>query len=248
MGLWDWYPVFLREMILFKRRLFKLGYFLSALMIPIIYFLVFGLGLGRSVQLPSQDYISFLIPGLVAMSSMTNSYSWIANSVNLGKLYFKTFQILVQAPISFFHIVLGEVLSGMIKGFFAAFLILLVGIFTGFKSFLTLPFFVALFLNCFLFASLGFVVGLLSKGHEETAAYSNFFILPMAFFCGTFFPLEKIPSLLKPLVYILPLTHTNILIRKAYFDFEALISMLIIIGYSIFCFSLGIKLMKDYTE
>lgn len=248
MGLWDWYPVFLREMMLFKRRLFKFGYLLSALMVPILYFLVFGLGLGKNVQLSSQDYLTFLVPGLVGMSSMINSYSWIANSVNLGRLYFRTFQILVQAPISFFHVVLGEVFSGMVKGLFAAILILLVGYLTGFKSFFSLTFLTALFLNCFLFASLGFVVGLVSKGHEETASYSNFFILPMAFFCGTFFPLENLPFFIKPLIYILPLTHTNILIRKSSFDSEAWLSLLILILYSGLLFFLGIRLMRNYTE
>lgn len=171
MNICDWYPVFLREMILFRRRLFKLGYLLSA------------------------------------MSSITNSYNWIANSVNLGRLYFKTFQALVQAPISFFHIVLGEVLSGVVKGLFAVPLMVVVGILTDSKDFITLPFLVALFLNCFLFASLGFVVGLISKGHEETAT-----------------------------------------IRKHFLDLKALISLLVLIVYSIFCFSWGIKLMKNYTE
>lgn len=244
----DWYPIFLREMLLFKRKLLKLGYLLSAMMIPVIYLIVFGLGLGRSVRLSSQDYLSFLIPGLVAMSSMTNSYNWIANSINLGKLYFKTFQILLLSPVSSFHIILGEVISGIIKGLFAGALIIIVGFLTLHYNFITLPFVVALFLNCFLFASLGFVVGMLSKGHEETATYSNFFILPMAFFCGTFFPLDRIPSVLKPLIYILPLTHTNILIRKEFFDKEAFVALFILILYSIFCFLWGVKLIKNYSE
>ncbi|MCS7279849.1 MAG: ABC transporter permease [Thermodesulfobacteriaceae bacterium] len=248
MKVWDWYPVFLREMLLFKRRLFKLGYLLSAMMIPIIYLVVFGLGLGRNVQFSSQDYLSFLIPGLVAMSSMTNSYNWIANSVNLGRLYFKTFQVLLQAPISLVHLILGEVFSGMVKGLFAALLIILAGLLTAPNFFITLPLVIALILNCFLFASLGFTVGMLSKGHEETATYFNFFILPMAFFCGTFFPIEKIPTFLKPVVYLLPLTHTNILIRKEFFDLEALIAILVLLIYSVFCFLWGITLIKNYSE
>jgi Nod factor-specific ABC transporter NodJ protein len=248
MNILGWYPIFLREMLLFKRKLLKLGYLLSAMIIPIIYLIVFGLGLGRSVRFSSQDYLSFLIPGLVAMSSMTNSYNWIANSVNLGRLYFKTFQVLLLSPLPFFHIVLGEVFSGIIKGLFAATLIIIVGFLTLHYNFITFPFIIALFLNCFLFASLGFTVGMISKGHEETATYSNFFILPMAFFCGTFFPIERIPSFLKPIIYVLPLTHTNILIRKEFFDAESFISLFVLIFYSTLCFVWGMKLMKNYSE
>lgn len=249
MGSWDWYPIFLREIILFKRKLFKLGYLLSTMMIPIIYLIVFGLGLGRGVQIFSgKDYLDFLIPGLVAMSSMTNSYNWIANSVNLGKLYFKTFQIFIQVPVSSFSIVWGEVLSGMVKGLFAASLIIVVGLLTTSKSFITFPFLIALILNCFLFASLGFTVGMLSKSHEETASYFNFFILPMAFFCGTFFPIDRIPQVFKPIVYVLPLTYTNILIRKESFDLESFIALLVLLLYSTFCFSWGATLIKHYSE
>jgi len=244
----DWYPIFLREMLLFKRKFFRFGYLLSAMMLPIIYLLVFGLGLGRGFRILGKDYLVFLIPGLVAMSSMTNSYNWIANSVNLGKLYFRTFQVLIQAPIPFYHIALGEIFAGIVKGLFAALLIVMVGLLTAGNSFITFPFFVALLLNCFLFASLGFTVGLLSKGHEETATYSNFFIVPMGFFCGTFFPIERIPSFLKPVVYLLPLTHTNILIRKTSFDFDALLSLFVLLIYSLLFFFWGIWLMKNYTE
>ena len=46
----EWYPIYLKEMLLFKRKLFKLGYLFSAMVVPVIYLVAFGLGLGRSVQ------------------------------------------------------------------------------------------------------------------------------------------------------------------------------------------------------
>ena len=156
--------------------------------------------------------------------------------------------MLYLAPISYNAIIIGEVLAGMIKGLFAASLIIAVGFLTSPNFGLTLPFIIALFLNCFLFASLGFVVGMLSKGHEETATYSNFFILPMGFFCGTFFPIERIPDFLKPIVYLFPLTYTNILIRKEVFDNVALISILVLIFYSFILFGLGLRTLKNYSE
>jgi len=110
------------------------------------------------------------------------------------------------------------------------------------------PFLIALFLNCFLFASLGVVVGMITKNHEETSVYSNFFILPMAFFSGTFFPIERIPMFLKWIIFVLPLTHTNILMRKERIDFQCLVSMATIIGYSIILFFYGLHLIKRYSE
>ena len=111
-----WYPVLLRELLLFRSKLLKLGYLFSAMVVPIIYLVTFGLGLGRSVPVQGMDYLCFLIPGLVAMSSMNNSYTWVASALNLNRLYFKTFQILVQSPVKPSAIMIGEVLAGMVKG------------------------------------------------------------------------------------------------------------------------------------
>lgn len=243
-----WYPIFFREMLLFRRKLLRLGYLFSSMVVPIIYLLAFGLGLGRSVRIQGADYLTFLIPGLIAMSSMNNSYTWVSTALNLNRLYFKTFQIFVQAPISPSSILIGEVLSGMVKGLFASVLIILVGFLVSTKFFITPLFLIALFINCFLFSSLGVIIGMLAKSHEDTATYSNFFITPMAFFSGTFFPVDKIPQFIKPIIYLMPLTHTNIVIRKAALDTEGLISFAVLIIYSIAFFVYGSRLIKRYSE
>lgn len=244
-----WYPIFLKEMLQFKRKLLRLGYIFSAMMAPIIYLVTFGLGLGRTVKLSEgTDYLTFLLPGLVAMSSMNNSYSWVASSLNLSRLYFKTFQVYIQSPIKPFSIMIGEVLAGMVKGLFASLLILIVGFVVPSKFSINLIFVITLLLNCFMFASLGVITGMITKSHEDTATYSNFFIMPMAFFSGTFFSVDRIPMIFKPIIYVMPLTHTNIVIRKNCLDTEGIVSLLVIIFYCLFFFLVGSNLMKKYSE
>jgi Nod factor-specific ABC transporter NodJ protein len=243
-----WYPIFLKEMLHFKRRLLKLGYLFSAMVVPIIYLIAFGFGLGRSVRIDGTDYLSFLLPGLVAMSSMNNSYTWVANSLNLNRLYFKTFQVFVQAPISPSSIMIGEVLAGMTKGLFASSLIIIVGFLSSPDFSITPIFLIALFLNCFLFANMGVIVGMRTKSHEDTATYSNFLIMPMAFFSGTFFPVDKLPVIFKAVIYILPLTHTSILIRKACLDAEGIVSLCVMVVYAAAFFMYGSKLIQEYSE
>lgn len=244
-----WYPIFLKEMLQFKRKLLRLGYIFSAMMAPIIYLITFGLGLGKTVKLSEgTDYLTFLLPGLVAMSSMNNSYSWVASALNLSRLYFKTFQVYIQSPINPFSIVIGEVLAGMVKGLFASLLIIAVG-FVFPSGFSITPIFVlALLLNCFMFASLGVITGMITKSHEDTATYSNFFIMPMAFFSGTFFSIDRIPMIFKPIIYVMPLTHTNIVIRKTNLDFDGTLSLAILIVYCFIFFIIGSRLIKNYSE
>ena len=195
-----WYPIFLREMLLFRRKLLKLSYLFSAMIVPIIYLVTFGLGLGRTVQLHGTDYLSYLIPGLVVMSSMNNSYTWVASALSLNRLYFKTFQVFVQAPISPSSIMIGEVLAGMVKGLFASLLLIVTSFLMPSSPAINAIFVGTLFLNCFLFASLGVIIGMTAKSHEDTSTYNNFFILPMAFFSGTFFPVNRMPELLRVVI------------------------------------------------
>ncbi len=243
-----WYPIFLREMLLFRRKLLRVGYLFSAMVVPIIYLVTFGLGLGRNVQMGGKDYLSYLIPGLVAMSSMNNSYTWVASSLNLNRLYFKGFQIFVQAPIQASAIMIGEVLAGMVKGLFASFLILIVGYVLAHDLSITPLFVITLLLNSFLFAGLGVITGMITKSHEDTATYNNFFILPMAFFSGTFFPIDRIPELLRPVVWLLPLTHTNILIRQTSISTDGLMSLAVLVLYAGAFFGLGSRLIRNYSE
>ena len=243
-----WYPIFLREMLLFRRKLLKLGYLFSAMISPVIYLVAFGFGLGKSVQISGAGYLSFLIPGLVAMSSMNNSYTWVSSALNLNRLYFKTFQVFIQSPITPSSIMIGEVMAGMVKGLFASSLIIIVGFASSSDFSINMLFVAALILNCFLFASLGVITGMRTKSHEDTATYTNFFIMPMAFFSGTFFPVDKMPVLIKTAIYMMPLTHTNILIRKPQLDPDGLISLGVLILYAAAVVIYGSRLIKNYSE
>lgn len=243
-----WYPIFLREMLLFKRKLFKLGYLFSAMVVPVIYLITFGLGVGGSMRMQGTDYLTFLIPGLIAMSSMTNSYTWVASALNLNRLYFKTFQVLVQAPITPFSIMIGEVLAGMAKGLFASLLIIVVGLVAAPGFHISWLLLLTLIVNCFLFACLGVIVGMITKSHEDTSTYNNFLIMPMSFFSGTFFPVSRMPEILQKIISIFPLTHTNILIRKSELDSEGAVSLAILMAFTIAFFFLGSRLIRQYSE
>jgi ABC-2 type transport system permease protein len=243
-----WYPIFLREMLLFRKKLFRLSYVLSAMIVPVIYLVAFGLGLGRSVQTARGTYLDFLIPGLVAMSCMSNSYSWVANALNLNRLYTRNFQLFVQAPIAPSSIMIGEVLAGMTKGLFASVLIMVVGMVVSWRVDISVPYVTALLVSSFLFASLGVITGMVTKSHEDTATYANFLILPMGFFSGTFFPIDRMPAVVKGVIYVMPLTYTNILIRKAQFDGEALLALAALVLYATAFFIYGSWVIRRYSE
>lgn len=244
----NWYPIFLREILIFERRLLRLGYVVSAFLMPLLYLLAFGLGLGRQVNISGGTYLDYLLPGLIAMSSMINAYTWVANGLTMGRLYFQTFQVYVQAPVSAAAIVWGQVASGIVRGLFSSLILLVLGLLIGSGLNLNLLFLLSLLVNCLLFAALGVVVGMRAKTHEDTANFSNFFIMPMAFFSGTFFPIHQMPWVLQIIVTCLPLTHTNNLLRSPTWDLGALASLGVLVAYSAVSLILAIVLVRNYSE
>lgn len=240
--------IFLKDMLMFQRRLLRLGYVVSTLFAPLLYLGAFGLGLGKRVAIAGSSYLDFLLPGLVAMSSMTNSYTWVANSMNMGRLYYRTFQIYLQAPVAPWEIVTGQMLAGVVRGLFASSVILGLGVLLGSRLHLNGVFLLGLLVNGLVFAAFGVVVGLKSKSHEDTATFTNFFILPMAFFCGTFFPLEELPGWLQQLIYLLPLTHTNRLLRAPFWGMDTFISLALLAAAGGLCVALSIIFIRRYSE
>ena len=243
-----WYPVFFRELLIFQQRLVRLGYVVSIIFTPLLYLLAFGLGLGHQLKVSGVSYLDFLLPGLIAMSSMNNAYTWIATNLTVSRLHFRTLQIYLQAPVSPAAIVAGQVLAGVLWGILASCLLLVLGLLFGGKIWVNPIFFGALVLNCIVFAAFGVVVGMKSRSHEDNATFTNFFILPMAFFGGTFFPLDTIPWFLKYLIMMLPLTHTNILLRHPEISTQAMVSIGFLMVYALFFIYWSIRIIKNYSE
>ena len=241
----NFYPVFLREMIIFKRRLLRIGYLFSTMITPLLYLLAFGLGLGRDINIDGISYLAFVVPGICAMSSMTNSYTWSATSIAVGRLHFKTFDEYMISPVRPSAIMLGEVLAGVVRGIFASSFILIAGAIFG-AGFPKNPvFLIAWLLNCLIFACLGVISGVLARSHEDTAAFSNFLIMPMAFFCGTFFPVDRLPYFIRGFLYLLPLTHTSRALRAGFLgkDIPAA-SLAIMIMFLIILFLSGVMMIR----
>ena len=194
----------------------------TGLISPLIYIFAFGLGLGstidRSIE-PSagSNYLEFILPGMVALSSMTISFGGTTFSICGDRLFSKTFEELLLLPVHPLALHLGKMFAGIVRGLMTASSVILVAVlFTGkIGSFLNPLFLLLLVLNCAVFAGLGVIIGLQVKSLESVSLYNNFLIVPMSFLGGTFFDPASLPALLKVVVYLLPLTYTSSGLRAA---------------------------------
>ena len=216
----DTLTIFWGEWLDLRARLTQIA--ATGLISPLIYIFAFGLGLGSTIDSSIQptagdSYLEFILPGMVALSSMTISFGGTTFSICGDRLFNKNFEELLLFPVHPLALHLGKMFAGIIRGMMTAASVILVAIlFTGkIGSFLNPLFILLLVLNCAVFAGLGVIIGLRVKSLESVGLYNNFLIVPMSFLGGTFFDPTSLPGLLKAVVYLLPLTYTSTGLRAA---------------------------------
>ncbi len=209
-----WSAVYYREMLILRRRIFRL---ISAWSVsPLLYLVAFGYAMGKGITIQGHTYIEYLVPGLAAMASMTQAFA-IGSEINIARFYWHIFEEFQAAPISNVAYVMGEVLAGMTRAFIAGCVILVLGIPFGVILSYNLLFWSAFLLNSLVFSSLAVMFAMLIKSHADQAMLTSFVITPMAFLGGTFFPLENLPGWAQAILCHLPLTHAADAIRTSSF-------------------------------
>lgn len=194
----------------------------TGLISPLIYIIGFGLGLGSALDATMKpaagdNYLQFILPGMIALSSMTISFGGTTFSICGDRIFTKTFEETLLVPVHPLALYLGRMLAGIVRGMMTSCSVIIVAlIFTGkFGSFLNPLFLLLLVLNCAVFSGLGVIVGLNVKSLESVGLYNNFVIVPMSFLGATFFDPATLPTVLKGVVYLLPLTYTSVGLRAA---------------------------------
>ncbi len=174
----------------------------------ILYLLVFAQVLeGRLTVYEQINYVSFLIPGLMMMSMMQNSFANSSSSLMQSRLTGNLIFILLP-PLSPKEIFAAFVTASIVRGLVVGVAIWLAGLF--FSG--TLPVHIAwvlvfAFMACAIMGCLGLVAGLSSEKYDQLAAFQNFLIMPMTFLSGVFYSIHSLPPFWEKLSYFNPVFY-----------------------------------------
>jgi ABC-2 type transport system permease protein len=185
---------------------------------PVLYMVAFGWGLGRGMSLNGTSYLQFVIPGIIALTAMTSSFNGAGTRLNVDRLYFKSFDECLMAPIGLTSLLMGKALIGVVRGLISSAAFLVVALLIAPGMHIGPQFLIGLLLTCLTFSFLGILAALLARSHEDMATFSSLILIPMTFLGGTFFSLSQVPMGLKYALYILPLTHASLFLRAAALD------------------------------
>ncbi len=193
----------------FRRDFYKIT--VSAMITPLMYLVIFGMGIQTTSH--GEPYLHFLIPGIVAMATMTGSFGAIAQNMSVQRLYEKALDQVMVSPTPLWQFILGQILGGSLRGMYAGCVILVLTapvrtdlIFNGLSLFI-------MFLNGMVFSTIGLVLSFMAKSYTDAPRYTSFIITPMSFLCNTFFSTDQMPMGFRQAVAILPLSQTSSMIR-----------------------------------
>ena len=201
------YTIWLRNM---KRYLRSKSRIIGSIAMPLFFLFFLGFGLNSVVELPGlgENYIVFLVPGMIAMSVLFTS---VFSGIQV--IWDKQFGFLKEtlvAPVSRLEIMSGQTLGGATTAVIQGSIILFLSVFLGLP--VTNP---AGFLIAFLFmiligisfTALGIAIASRMEDMTGFQLIMNFVVFPIFGFSGALFPISTLPAWIIPLTLLDPLTY-----------------------------------------
>jgi ABC-2 type transport system permease protein len=175
-----------------------------------LYFVVFGAAIGSRIEtVENVSYGSFIVPGLIMLSLLTQSISNAAFGIYFPKFTGTIYEIL-SAPISFLEVVLGFVGAAATKSLIIGAIILATaGFFVELR--IAHPFWMLAFLilTCITFSLFGFIIGIWADSFEKLQLIPLLVITPLVFLGGSFYSVDMLPpfwqkvTLFNPVLYLI---------------------------------------------
>ena len=199
--------IYLFEMARMRRTL------VQSIVAPVLstslYFVIFGAAIGsRITEIDGVSYGSFIVPGLIMLSILTESISNSSFGIYFPKFTGTIFEVM-SAPISFVEILLGYVGAAATKSVIIGSIILATASFFVDIN-IAHPVVMVLFLllTSISFSLFGFILGIWADGWEKLTIVPILVIMPLTFLGGTFYSISMLPptwqtiSLFNPVVYL----------------------------------------------
>lgn len=174
-----------------------------------LYFVIFGTLIGSRIgQMDGFDYMEFVVPGLIMMSIITNSYSNVVSSF-FGVKFQKSIEEVLVSPTPNYIILLGYVLGGVTRGLLVGLVVTLVSLLFTDLHIYNLPITISIvFLTSVVFALAGFFNAIFAKTFDDISIIPTFVLTPLTYLGGVFYsihllsPFWQSVSKLNPILYM----------------------------------------------
>jgi len=213
-----------------------------------LYFVIFGNLIGSRIgEMDGFSYIEYIIPGLIMMSVITNSYSNVVAAFFNAKMYGHV-QEMLTSPIPNHVILLGYICGGMIRGILVGIIVTIVSLFFSELSIkhplITLG---ILLMTSMLFSIAGFINAVYAKSFDDISIVPTFILTPMTYLGGVFYSINLLSdfwqtvSLANPVLYMVNGFRYGILGES---DINPWVSFGLIAAFTIALYYVAYQLLK----
>lgn len=160
-----------------------------------LYFIIFGSLIGRRIgEMGGYDYMSYIAPGLIMMSVITNSYSNVASSF-FGAKFGRHVEELLVSPLPNQYILIGYVMGGVLRGLLVGAVVTIVALFfTDLRVEHPLITISIVLLTAIVFSLGGFINAVFSRKFDDISIIPTFILTPLTYLGGVFYSIELLPD------------------------------------------------------
>ncbi len=253
-GLWISFYTMVRKDVI---RIFRIWAqtFLPSVITSVLYFLIFGSFLGSRIgSINGVSYIAFVVPGLVMLAVVMNSYSNVSFTFFSSKFFSRSIDEILVSPTPPWILIAGFVTGGIIRGLLVGSLVLLVSLFfthlTVVQPVLVFLFFV---LTALVFSLAGLVNGIYAKSIDGINIVPTFVLTPLVYLGGVFYSVSALSGFWQALTRINPIFYLINGFRHGFLGFSdvpvftsvlvllAITAVLIVINWYLLKKGLGLK-------
>ena len=178
---------------------------LSPLISSLLFLSVLSLAIGNERgEVLGFPFISFLAPGLIAMSIIQQSFSHSSSSLMIGKIQGNIIDTLL-APLSATEVTLAIILAAVTRSIIITIISIIVfSLIIEIYIYNIFYIFIFALLGSFILGALGFIAGLWAEKFDHMATVTNFIITPLSFLSGVFYSVDRLPDFFKSISQINP--------------------------------------------
>ena len=212
---------------------------LSPVIATALYFVVFGSAIGSRIpEVGGVSYGSFIVPGLIMLSILTQSISNASIGIYMPRFTGAIYEIL-SAPISSMEAVIAYVGAAATKSVMLGAIILATSFFFVPVT-IQHPFWMVLIvlLSAVTFSLLGFIIGLWAESFERLELVPLLIVMPLTFLGGSFDSIDMLPPVWQTVSLFNPVVYLISLLRWSFFgvsDVSIGASLLVIAGFLALC-------------
>ncbi len=160
-----------------------------------LYLLIFGGLMGERIgDMQGVDYLHFIIPGIILMTVIQNSYANTVSSFFLAKFNHSIEELLIS-PVSYWVILLGYISGGVARGFAVGLgVFIVVSFFVDLKIYSIGIVLITFLLTAILFSLAGFINAVFAQSFDDISIVPTFILMPMIYLGGMFYSIEILPE------------------------------------------------------